>query len=91
MHDLNRFRWIARIEGLSFLFLLFVAMPLKYGFGVDAAVTYTGWLHGALFVWFGIELLLIWVGLRWPFGRVVLAGISSLIPFGTFWFEKKYL
>jgi len=91
MYDLNRFRWIARIEGVSYLILLFIAMPLKYGMGFDAAVKYTGWIHGVLFVAFGLELLLVWVKAKWSFGRVFLAGIASLLPFGTFWFEKKYL
>ncbi len=90
-YNTQRFRWIARIEGISFLVLLFVAMPLKYGFGYSQAVQYTGWIHGVLFVAFGLELLLVWVKLRWPFTKVLIAGISSLVPFGTFWFEKKHL
>lgn len=91
MYNLNRFRLIARIEGVSYLLLLFVAMPLKYGMGIDAAVKYTGWVHGLLFVAFGLELMLVWVKAKWSFGKVLLAGIVSLLPFGTFWFEKKYL
>lgn len=91
MYNLNRFRWIARIEGVSYLLLLFVAMPLKYVWGVDAAVKMTGWAHGALFVAFGMELLLVWIKAKWSFSKVFLAGIASLLPFGTFWFEKKFL
>ncbi len=91
MYSLTRFRWIARIEGISYLLLLFIAMPLKYGLGIDTAVKYTGWVHGALFVAFGLELLLVWIKAQWSFGKVFLAGIASLLPFGTFWFEKKYL
>lgn len=86
-----RFRWIARIEGISFIVLLFIAMPLKYGFGWPYAVSYVGWAHGVLFVAYGISLLEVWHNQSWPFFRAALAGLMSLLPFGTFWFEKKFL
>lgn len=35
---------------ISFLVLLFVAMPLKYAAGIPEAVKYTGWAHGILFI-----------------------------------------
>ena len=46
----KRFKWISLAEGLSFLLLLGIAMPLKYGFDMPLAVKYLGWVHGALFV-----------------------------------------
>lgn len=87
----GRFIHIARWEGTSYLLLLFIAMPLKYGFGWGYAVTYVGWVHGLLFAAYGLALVQIWVQERWSFGRAFLAGLVSLLPFGTFWFEKKYL
>ena len=39
----KRFKWISLAEGLSFLLLLGIAMPLKYGFDMPLAVKYTGW------------------------------------------------
>jgi len=88
---LARFRWVARFEGISFLLLLFIAMPLKYGFNWPYAVKYIGWAHGVLFVWYGISLLDVWQKERWPFWKAAIAAIMSLVPFGTFWFEKKQL
>lgn len=86
---LDRFRSIAIIEGISYLVLLLVAMPLKYLAGIDEAVKYTGWAHGVLFVLFCLLLLQVWVKYKWSFKNVVLAFISSLIPFGTFYLDKK--
>lgn len=88
---LSIFRKIAFAEGVSFLLLLFIAMPLKYGFDSPLMVKYVGWAHGALFVAYAFSLLAVWIAEKWPFGRVFLAGLASLLPFGTFWFDKKYL
>ncbi|MBI2720747.1 MAG: DUF3817 domain-containing protein [Bacteroidetes bacterium] len=86
---MGRFRLAAILEGISYLLLLFVAMPLKYIAHYKQAVLYTGWLHGVLFVSFIIVLLLVWIKYQWPFGKVVFAFIMSLIPFGTFLLDKK--
>ncbi len=86
---LGRFRLIAIIEGISFLVLLFIAMPLKYGAGYVSAVKYTGWIHGLLFVTYVILLLLVWKQYNWKFGKVVWAFIASLLPFGTFILDKQ--
>src|SRR5690349_20635048 len=48
--SLGRFRAIALLEGLSFVLLLFIAMPLKYLAGMPLGVKMVGWAHGMLFV-----------------------------------------
>jgi integral membrane protein len=88
---LKYFKAIALTEGWSYLVLLGIAMPLKYGAGFLWPVKYVGWLHGVLFVAYGASLLGVWFSEKWPFLRVLLAFIVSLVPFGTFWFDKKYL
>lgn len=85
------FKVIALTEGWSYLVLLGIAMPLKYGAGILWQVKYVGWLHGVLFVAYGAALLWVWISEKWNFKKVVLAFIVSLVPFGTFWFDKKYL
>jgi integral membrane protein len=77
------------IEGYSYLFLLFVAMPLKYIFKIPEPVKYGGWLHGALFVALAIAIVYVWLLRRWPFSRAFQAGFAAFIPFGTFWFDRK--
>jgi integral membrane protein len=86
---LGRFRLIAFMEGVSFLLLLFIAMPLKYLFGYHLAVKYVGWLHGLLFVLYALTLLPLRFSERWSFGRMIYAMFLSFIPFGTFILEKK--
>lgn len=87
--NLGKFRLIALLEGTSYLFLLCVAMPLKYYFGFELAVKYTGWMHGVLFVAYCLFLLIVWKQYKWSFKKAVIAFIASLIPFGTFVFDKQ--
>ena len=76
-------------EGISFLVLLCIAMPLKYIFHQPMAVKIFGWAHGILFVVF---LFLAWEvktdrnkSLKW----FALAFLAAIIPTGTFFFDKK--
>lgn len=87
--DLRSFIQIAFWEGISFLVLLFVAMPLKYYGDMPEAVRYTGMIHGILFVAFCVLLFKVWKGLKWPFTKALVAFIASLIPFGTFFLDAK--
>ncbi|MBC3539959.1 DUF3817 domain-containing protein [Rufibacter sediminis] len=87
--SLGRFRLIAIIEGISYLVLLFIAMPMKYLGGMEKAVKYPGMVHGVLFVLFAFLLLQVWIEYRWSFKKAVAAFFWSLVPFGTFYFDKK--
>lgn len=86
---LGKFRLIALVEGISYLLLLCIAMPLKYFAGQPLPVKYLGWVHGVLFVIYCVLLLLVWVKYKWSFGKTTLAFIASLIPFGTFILDKR--
>lgn len=86
---LNRFLKIAKLEGVSFLVLLFIAMPLKYGLNLPIAVTIVGWAHGVLFVLYLYFLLQVWIDEKWRFGKVLLAFTGALIPFGPWIVEKR--
>lgn len=84
-----RLRAIAFIEGLSYLALLFIAMPLKYLGGQPLAVRITGALHGVLFVWlFALALQGLLVR-RKTLGWALRIGIASLLPFGTFFLDRQ--
>ena len=83
------FLWVARLEGLSLLVLFGVAMPLKYGLGWSHATWWPGLLHGLLFMaYIGATLLVAQVE-RWSAGTSALAFAASLVPFGTFAFERR--
>lgn len=85
---INRiFSIIAILEGLSLLFLIFVAMPLKYYGGQHLPVYYGGWAHGGLFLAYIFALIPAAHVNRWSL-LIFLAGLfASVIPFGTFAFE----
>jgi integral membrane protein len=86
---LNRLRLIGLVEGVSFLVLLFVAMPLKYLAGLPEMVKLVGWAHGLLFVLFVVALVHVaWV-VRWPMARIAGAFVASLVPFGTFVLDTR--
>jgi integral membrane protein len=86
---LSRFRAIAQLEGLSFILLLFIAMPLKYLAGMPMGVKVVGWAHGMLFVLYLLLLVEVAVVHRWPLVRILGAFIASLVPFGTFVLDAR--
>lgn len=85
----GRFRAVAFLEGLSLLLLFFVAMPLKYALGLPQAVSVVGMAHGLLFLAYLVALSLAAAEAGWGLGRVALAFVASLVPFGTFWFDAQ--
>lgn len=89
MRSVKTFLWFRKIaiaEGISFLILLLVAMPLKYFAGFPLAVTIIGSFHGILFVAFVVLAWEVKTDLRW-FGKALLA---SVLPFGTIVMDKQW-
>ncbi|NDE62325.1 MAG: DUF3817 domain-containing protein [Cyclobacteriaceae bacterium] len=85
----KRFKWISLLEGLSFLILLGIAMPLKYVFDFPLAVTYVGWVHGLLFIIYIYAVFPTARSLKWEFGRTFFALFASILPFGPFIFDRN--
>jgi integral membrane protein len=77
------------LEGVSFLVLLFIAMPLKYLAGAPLAVRIVGSVHGLLFLVLLYMLFRTHVEHAWPVRRTMAALVSSLVPFGTFVFDRS--
>lgn len=86
--QVKNFLLTGKIEGYSYLVLLFIAMPLKYGFNIPEAVKITGMLHGVLFVLFMFSILVLLSNKLLSFKNAVLAFLLSLIPFGTFFLKR---
>lgn len=84
------FRKIAFAEGVSYLILLFGAMPLKYFANMPMAVTIVGGLHGALFVGLAIAAYLVKDKYNKSFKWGFIVFIASIIPFGTFYMDKQW-
>ena len=89
MTALRHLRLVALLEGSSFLVLLFIAMPLKYLADQPLAVRIVGSIHGLLFVIFMAALFRAGSVRRWPVRRSVHAFVSSIVPFGTFVFDRS--
>ena len=88
---IRRFRWVAIAEGISFIVLLLIAMPLKYLLGMAMAVKVVGWAHGVLFIWYWIAAVPLFTKLKWDLERIFGLGLASILPFGTFVMERKWL
>jgi len=89
MTTLSIFKKVAIAEGISYLALLFVAMPLKYYAGMPLAVKYTGWVHGLLFVLYVALVIMCWMEYKWKFSKTVMIFFASLLPFAPFLVEKN--
>ncbi|MEM7576449.1 MAG: DUF3817 domain-containing protein [Planctomycetota bacterium] len=91
--DLERLRVLSLLEGVSYLLLLGVAMPLKYLAEMPGAVHYVGWAHGVLFIALGLALLMAWWRVPLGLGLCVGVFVAALLPFGPFvadrWLKEK--
>uniref|UniRef100_UPI004048ABFF DUF3817 domain-containing protein n=1 Tax=Aliarcobacter sp. TaxID=2321116 RepID=UPI004048ABFF len=86
----TRFRLISFIEGLSYLVLVFIAMPLKYMADYPIAVKYTGMIHGVLFILFFVALAIAMNKYKWKFEAFQIF-VLSLIPFGFIIIDKMIM
>jgi integral membrane protein len=87
--SLGWLRIAAFLEGVSFLLLLGVAMPMKYLAGNPGMVRSVGTIHGFLFLAFLALLLMVKDKLDWPMRTAALAILAAVLPFGTFWADVK--
>ena len=83
-HPIGRLRVMGQVEGVSFLILLGIAMPLKYFAGIPLAVKIVGWAHGVLFLLFCAALLQATRHANWPPGRLLVLFLAALLPLGPF-------
>jgi len=90
---ITRLRILGCIEGISYLVLLLIAMPLKYIAEMPSMVTWVGWAHGILFVLYCFIILEVKITKSWGVWISTIPFIAALIPFGTFlidgWLKRK--
>jgi integral membrane protein len=87
----GRLRIVGFLEGLSYLLLLGVAMPLKYIFGLPQAVQVIGMAHGILFIVFIALSAQAKFVYQWPVIKMLWLWLASLLPFGPFVADYKLL
>lgn len=90
-NQIKTFRWISILEGTSFLLLLFLAMPLKYFFDYPQMVQVVGMAHGILFIAYLLGAFLMYKPLNWRLNTLLIVIACSVVPFGPFYIENKYL
>ena len=88
MSELKKFKFINKIEGISYILLLFVAMPLKYSFGYPIATKIMGSIHGVLVFAFIYQIIEAKKEAGFTLKESALYSILSLIPFGSFYTDK---
>lgn len=84
----GRFRIAGIWEGISFLLLVFIAMPLKYFADISIAVAVMGMIHGILFPLYLIALAHLGLIKKWKVSLWIMGLLAGVLPFGTFVFES---
>ncbi|MCU0392547.1 MAG: DUF3817 domain-containing protein [Thermoflexibacter sp.] len=87
--QIGRLRILAFVEGISFLLILFVTMPLKYAFAMPQYNKVSGMVHGLLFVLYVFAVVQVKVEQSWSMKKMWLALLAAIVPFGTFWADKN--
>ena len=85
------FRIVSFFEGVSYLLLLFVAVPIKYFQGDVSYVKMLGMPHGVLFMLYLILAIMLFKPMKWSYKTLGIVLVASILPFGTFYVDKKYL
>lgn len=87
--NIKTLRLVGLIEGISFLLLLFIAMPVKYMMDNPVLVKYVGMGHGVLFILFLVVLFAVCEKQKWSLSIFIMGLIASILPFGPFIFDMK--
>lgn len=85
------FKVVSTLEAISFLLLLGIAMPLKYIWDKPEMVQTVGMAHGVLFLLYIAGAVYMSQKLNWTTKMLFIAVVCSMIPFGPFYVERKYL
>ena len=88
---INIYRLTAFLEGVSYILLLFIAVPIKYLLNEALFVKILGMPHGILFILYILFSIIAKIKYNWNFRKFLVISITSLVPFGTFYIDKKYL
>jgi len=89
MMNKQTLRLVGFLEGISFILLLFIAMPVKYMMGNPLLVKYIGMGHGLLFMLLLAILFVVCQKHKWPNKIFILGFVAAILPFGPFIFDQK--
>jgi len=91
MKMLKIFRLSAILEGISYLLLFSLSMPLKYWANITEPNIYIGYVHGFLFIAYIILAIFFAVERKIAPKKSIMLLLASLLPFGTFYVDRNYL
>ncbi|MGB1308866.1 MAG: DUF3817 domain-containing protein [Oceanihabitans sp.] len=87
----NIFRMVAFFEGVSYLLLMAAAIYKRMPEGNDTYVKLLGMPHGLLFVAYIVIAIIVGNEQKWNTKTKAIVLLASILPFGTFYVDKKYL
>lgn len=87
-NPVTRLRFVSLAEAISFLMLLLVAMPVKYGLGQEVGVQIMGPVHGILFIVYGLLTLDVCGRLTWTLRRTAIVLVAAVLPVAPFFVER---
>ena len=87
--NLRILKVLAILEGISYLLLLGVCMPLKYCLEILEPTKFVGMAHGLLFAAYCLWVLIVAREKQWSIKIILLAWVASILPFGPFVADKK--
>ncbi len=88
---LKIFRSVALVEGVSYLLLFALSMPLKYWAGIREPNIYIGYVHGGLFIAYLVLATMLWRERGWSNKAYFYLILASLLPFATFYVDSRFL
>ncbi len=88
---LKTFRITSFLEGVSYLLILGVTMPLKYFWDNGAPNKVIGMAHGFLFIAYIVLAIMMKSERKWDNKTLGIVLLCSIVPFGTFWMDRKHL
>ncbi len=89
MNNLKILSFLGFLEGVSYLILLGICMPLKYIYEMPEFTSIVGMAHGILFIAYCAWVLIVGSEFKWSQKLTAWALVASILPFGTFVADKK--
>ncbi len=89
LHPIYLLRITGLLDGLSLLALLGIAMPMKYRWGIDEAVTIAGSIHGGIFIAYALAIVYAAVRIQWNVLWSAASLLAAFVPFGNFLLDRK--
>lgn len=91
MKQIQLFRLISYLEGITYLLLLGIGVPLKYLYSNESWVKVLGMPHGLLFMAYIFFVIVLKQKYNWSNKTHLIVLLAAIIPFGTFYIDRKYL